>query len=100
MTRQDKIQHLLITHLMAEGSITLVLPDGLVVEMGIVKEGENGKLQKIDNYAWMIASQNDREVSIDSYNLGLRFKDNLGKIILEDSTESSNGKKMRCFNVI
>ncbi len=38
MSRKDKIQHLLISHLLEEGTIQLALPDGMVVELGILKE--------------------------------------------------------------
>lgn len=100
MTRRDKIQQLLTAYLLDEGSIELQLPDGLKVELGILKEDRNGDLKIQDNYSWLIASQKDREVSINSYNLALRFMDGRGKMILEDGTESENGLKMRCFSVI
>ncbi len=100
MSRKDKIQHLIISHLLDVGHIQLTLPDGMVVELGINKEDKNGKLKATDDYCWVIASQKQREVSIDSYNLGLRFNDDNGKMILEDSAELYDGKKVRCFNVI
>jgi len=101
MSRKDKIQHLLISHLLEEGNIQLALPDGMVVELGILKEDRYGDLAKVDNYCWMIASQRDREVSMDSYNLGLRFNENNGKIILEDEHEVMNdGQNFRSFSVI
>ena len=72
MNRRDKIQHLLITQLFEEGEVRLVLPDGLTLELGITKEGKNG-LVKDQNYCWLQASQDDKTVSLDSYNLGLQF---------------------------
>ena len=100
MTRKDKIQHLLISHLLEEGCIQLTLPDGMVVEVGILKEGKNGDLEKTDDYCWLIAQQKEREVSMDTYNLGLKFKDHNGKFIFEDSSEMENGRKVRSFNVL
>lgn len=99
MSRKDKIQHLLISHLLEEGNIELILPDGMIVELGIIKENKLGELAKVEDYCWLIATQKDREVSLDSYNLGLRFNDNEGKIIFEDSTEVDD-KKMRLLSVV
>lgn len=100
MLRKDKIQHLLISHLLEEGNIKLNLPDGMVLELGILKEDKYGDLVKTKNYCWLIASQNDREVSIDSYNLGLRFDDSNTKVILEDESEECDGRQVRTFSVI
>ena len=97
MSRKDKIQHLLISHLLEEGNIQLALPDGLVVELGILKEDKIGDLVKTNDYCWLIASQRDREVSIDSYNLGLRFDESNGKIIIEDE---ANDDHVRSFCVV
>ena len=57
MSRKDKIQHLLISHLLEEGTIQLTLPDGMVVELGILKEDKYGDLVKTANYSWIIATQ-------------------------------------------
>ena len=87
MTRKDKIQHLLISHLLEEGTIQLSLPDGMIVELGILKENKYGDLVKMNDYAWVIASQKDREVSIDTYNLGLKYNSDNGKVMLDDESE-------------
>jgi hypothetical protein len=100
MHRKDKIQHLLISHLLEEGNIQLVLPDGMTVELGILKEDKHGDLRKTNNYCWLIASQRDREVSMDSYNLGLRFNEDNGKILFDESEVDNDGSNMRIFNVI
>jgi hypothetical protein len=99
MTNKDKIQQLLVTYLLKEGSIKLKLPDGITLEVGIVKEGKDGTLKLLDNYCWLIASQKDREISIDSYNLAMRYKDENDKVILEDNAENENGDKMRIFSI-
>lgn len=100
MSRKDKIQYLLISYLLEEGTISLNLPDGMVVELGILKENEHGDLKKADNYCWLIASQKDREVSMDSYNLGLKYEDEKDKLIVEDNLEESEGRKIRSFSLI
>jgi hypothetical protein len=77
MTSKDKIQYLLITHLLKEGQIQLTLPDGLTVRLGVTAETKRG-LEKCDNYCWLEAEQDDRQISLDSRNLGLHFgKDRL-----------------------
>ncbi|RDJ35352.1 MAG: hypothetical protein DWQ19_11090 [Crenarchaeota archaeon] len=83
---------------MEEGSIQLNLPDGMEIELGILKEDKYGDLVKTNDYAWIIATQRDREVSMDSYNLGLKFNDENGKIIVEDEIEINEG--IRSFSVI
>lgn len=99
MCKQAKIQQLLLSHLSDEGHIQLRLPDGMILELGVVAEGKYGQLEKQDNYCWAIVSQKNREVSIDSFNLGLRFcGDN--KIILEDSAFNKDGVEYKTLDVI
>ena len=100
MTKRDKIQHLLISLLLEEGTVSLNLPDGMTLDIGIVKEDENGKLIKDGIYCWLIASQKNRDVCIDSYNFSLKFQDDSGKIIIEDTPELINGVKKRSFSII
>ena len=100
MSRKNRIQNLLISHLLERGSIAITLPDGMVLELGITQEGKDGSLVKQDNYCWVIASQKDRIASIDSYNLGLRFGDNDNKIIFRDSSVNEDGEKMCVLNIV
>ena len=98
MNKKNKIQQLLITHLLEEGSIELKLPDGMVLELGITKEGKYGDLEKCDDYCWLIASQSDRSVSLDCYNLGLKYIEN-NNILIEES-EVEDGKPIKRFNLM
>jgi hypothetical protein len=100
MTKRDKIQHLLISLLLEEGQVSLNLPDGMSLDIGIVKENEKGELVKDNNYCWLIASQKNRDVCIDSYNFSLKFQDDSGRIIMEDSPETVDGVKKRSFTII
>lgn len=100
MTRKDKIQHLLITHLLEVGFIKLALPDGMQIELGILKEDKYGDLKKKDDYCWVIASQKEREVSIDSFNLGLRYNEEIGKMIVEDVREVNGEQSYRCLTLV
>ena len=84
MTKKDRIQHLLITHLLNEGQITIDLPNSVTLQLGITKEGKHG-IEKADDYCWIIASDSERSISMDSYNLGLQFPEDNRKMIFEDS---------------
>lgn len=75
MTKQDKIQHLLITHLLEYGEIQLALPGGTSVAFGITQLGKHGK-QLCEDYCWVETSQNDRSTYIDTYNVGVKCPEN------------------------
>lgn len=100
MTKRDKIQFLLVSQLLEEGHVQLRLPDGMLLEIGITQEGECGDLVKCDNYCWVIASQKNRNIAIDSYNLGLRFLDDKSRIVLEDETTDDEGQPVRAVSVV
>ena len=97
---KQKIQALLISHLIKFGHIDLRLPDGMVVEIGIDQEGSNGNLVKKDDYCWVMASQGNRATTIDSFNLGLRFEDDDKKLIFEDKFVDGEGVDVRRLDVI
>jgi len=97
---KQKIQALLISHLIKHGHIDLRLPDGMIVEIGIDQEGSNGSLVKKDDYCWVIASQGNRATTIDSFNLGLRFEDDDKKLIFEDKFVDGEGVDVRRLDVI
>lgn len=96
----NKIQELLMQHLLCEGSIELRLPDGMVLEVGITQENKQGDLEKNPHYCWVIASQDDRAVSIDSYNLGLRFSPGSDKMVVEQDVISIDGKPTCVLDVV
>ena len=85
MTGRDKIQYLLISYLMHHGSISLKLPDGVNLEIGITQEGKHGQIKSQD-YCWVITSREDKSVALDSYNLGLNFIGE-NRIIMVDDEE-------------
>ena len=87
MDKVTKIQHLLIDHLLEKGQISLLLPGGMSVEVGILQEGKHG-LQNTDDYCWVRANQNNNSVNIDSYNnLYLQYPEQSGKMLIEDKFE-------------
>jgi len=97
MTVRDKIQHLLITHLLKEGKVELALPDGMTLELGITQEGKHGP-EKQDNYCWVVASHKNRTVSMDSYNLGLEIRDN--RMVLEEDIIDLYGEPLKILEVV
>ena len=97
---KNKIQALLISHLSKHGHIELLLPDGVIVEIGVTQENQEGELVNASDYCWVIASRHDRAASIDSYNLGLRFSDDRRTIIFEDKYVDPSGETVRRLDVV
>lgn len=97
---KNKIQSLIVEHLLKHGQIELVLPDGVILEIGLTQENQDGKLTIHDNYCWVIASQGDRTTSIDSYNMGLRFTDKENILMFEDKFVNPDGEQIRRVDVI
>lgn len=96
---KNRVQEVFITHLLKEGHIQLILPNNITLEVGITQENKNGDLEKVPNYCWVIASQHGRAVSIDEYNLGLRYEDK-NKMICEHESISDEGEGTIIFDVI
>ena len=94
-----KIQALLVEYLSKHGQIKLILPDGVILEIGITQE-EQGELVKKEDYCWIIASRKDRIACLDSYNLGVRFNDEKDILILDDSFLNQDGENIRRLDII
>lgn len=97
---KQKIQQLLINHLLEEGQIELILPDGMVLELGLTQENRQGDLEIAPDYCWLIAHQHDRTVSMDSYNLGLRYSQNSDKVVCEQEALDHNGENVVIFDLV
>ena len=97
---KNKVQQVFITHLLQEGHVELVLPNDMILEVGITQENKYGDLEKNPEYCWVIASQNNRSVSIDEYNLGLRFQDKKDRMICEHDGIAQNGDHIKILDVI
>jgi hypothetical protein len=97
---QNKIQSLLVTHLLKHGQIEIKLPDGVILEIGVTQLTENGQLIKKDDYCWIIASRENRSASMDSYNMGLRFEDDKDIIVFEDRFVDQKGETVRRLDVV
>jgi len=97
---KNKIQSLIVEHLLKHGQIELVLPDGVTLEIGLTQENQDGKLTIQDDYCWVIASQGGRATSIDSYNMGLRFTDKENILVFEDKFVDQDGEQVRRLDVV
>ena len=86
MTTRDKLQHLIITSLLSEGTVKIMLPNQTTLEFGITQEGKDGDMELVDDYCWVTVSQDDRTAHIDTYNLELGYPDH-DQIIFVDHDE-------------
>lgn len=97
---KNRIQALLISYLNKHGRIELLLPDGVVVEIGVDQENARGECVKKEGYCWVVASRQDKAASIDSYNLGLRFNDEATTIVFDDRYIDHNGDAIRRLEIV
>jgi hypothetical protein len=96
---KSKVQQIFMEHLMRDGAVELALPNGMVLEVGVTQENRYGDLEIMPDYCWVIASQKNRSVSIDRYNLGLRYSGDR-EIVCEHSTMSPDGTNIKILDVI
>ena len=100
MSSKNKIQSLIVTHLLKHGQIEIKLPDGVVLEIGVTQEGKDGELEMKDDYCWVITTQGKRSTCMDSYNMGLRFEDTKDIIVFEDQFIDQKGECVRRLDVV
>lgn len=100
MNAPKKIQSLVIRQLMNQGSVMLVLPDGVQLEIGITQEDQFGGVQKTENYCYVRASKERRSVMLDSFNLGLQFESKDNTIIYEDEDFDEDGILVKSLDVV
>jgi len=72
--QKNRIQVMLIDYLQKFGTIDLILPDGVLLEIGITQETKHG-LVKNDDYCWVITKRDDRKAMLDRYSMGLLYDD-------------------------
>lgn len=98
--RKNKIQQMLVEHLLKNGQIELVLPDGVILEIGLTQEAPNGELKIKDDYCWIIATHGGRSTSLDPYNMGLRFSEDEHLLVLDDTFTDHKGEQVRRLDVV
>lgn len=96
----NKLQYLLIKELLKTGTVELLLPDGITLEIGITQEDKYGQLKKSDDYCYVVASRDGKSTLLDTYNLGLRFDDEKDILIYEDTDVDNDGVAVRSIDVI
>lgn len=97
-TTSSKIQRMFVEFLMKEGAVELALPNGMVLEVGITQENRYGDLEITPDYCWVVASHRDRSISMDNYNLGIRYKGDR-EIVCEYSMHSADGTNINVLDV-
>lgn len=95
-----KLQYLLITELLEKGSVELILPDGITLEIGILHEDECGDMKKTDDYCYVVATREGKSTILDSYNLGLQFISAKDTIVFEDELVDGKGNSVRTLDVV
>lgn len=98
-TTKNKIQQLFVEYLLKEGALELSLPNGMILEVGVTQENRYGDLEIIPDYCWVVASQKNRSVSIDRYNLGIRFSGEK-EMVCEHSITSEDGTNIKILDVV
>jgi hypothetical protein len=95
----NKLQALLISQLTKYGSVKLILPDDIVLEIGINQIGQGGELINTPDYAWIIASRDNCMAVLDSCTCGVRFVDKKN-VVFEDTIINQEGETVRHLDVV
>jgi hypothetical protein len=98
--KSRKLQYLLITELLDKGSVELLLPDGITLEIGIVQEDQMGNLSKTDDYCYVVATRSGKSTLLDSYNLGLQYEPEKDTIVFEDEIIEPDGKLVKTLDIV
>lgn len=93
------LQHLLIKDLLKDGSVQLLLPDGITLEIGIVQDDKMGKKQKTDDYCYVVVKRDGKSIVLDSYTLGMSFQED-GSFVFKNTEINENGIKEQYFDVV
>lgn len=96
---KNKIQRLLVEYLLKEGVLELALPSGMVLEVGVTQENRHGDQEITPDYCWVVASQRNRSVSIDRYNLGLRYQGDR-EMVCQQSVLNEDGTSLNILDVL
>lgn len=98
--KTNKIQCMVIEHLLKYGQLEILLPDGVKLEIGMTQESDDGRIVKRDDYCWVITSREGRQTNLDAYNMGLRFSADEKSLVFEDAFVDSNGDHVRRLDVV
>ncbi len=82
---KNRIQSMLIEYLQKFGSINILLPDGVALEIGITEESKNG-IVKNENYCWVSTNRDDRKTMLDRYSMSMLYDD--PRFVVNDQEQS------------
>tara|TARA_Y100000034_G_scaffold127552_1_gene180491 strand:- start:1333 stop:1641 length:309 start_codon:yes stop_codon:yes gene_type:complete len=99
-SKAAKLQYLLIHQLLKKGSVELLLPDGVTIEIGITQEDQFGDIHREDDYCYVVASRDGKSVMLDSFNLGLQYEPEDHTIIYEEETIDEDGRLVLSLDVV
>lgn len=82
---KNTIQFLLNDYLETFGSIDLLLPDGVKLQIGITQEGKHG-IEKCSDYCWVVTSRDDRMTMLDRYVSTMKFSEDRNHLVDNSDT--------------
>jgi len=100
MITSRKLQSLLIQQLLEKGTVEVILPDGVQLQIGITQEGQFGETHKAENYCYVVASRDGKSVMLDSFNLGLQFEEEDNTIVCEGETIGEDGQRIHSLDIV
>ena len=65
-----------------------------------LRSKERSTVLKSSEYCWALVSHQDRSVSLDTYNIGLKFNDKLKPIIMEDEYVDQDCELVRRIDIV
>lgn len=95
-----KLQYLLIKQLLEVGTVELNLPDGIVLEIGILQEDKNGEMKKSEDYCYVVATRENKSTMLDSFNLGVSYESDDSSIVCESEILDNSGNKIKILDVV
>ena len=97
MSKIKNSQYSVVTEVLKNGNVEIILPGNTRLEIGITQEGEDGLFHKTKDYCWIIVTQNDKEIYLDNYNMGMKCDSD--KIMLVEYFDDDNGKNVKNISV-
>ncbi len=97
---KKNIQTLLIKQLIEDGQVRLVLPDGIILEIGVNQEDKDGNVVNcIEDYCYVVVRRDNVAFLLDSYNAGLQFVERKDTMLIEDMTTGDDGQAVKCLEI-
>lgn len=72
---KNRLQSNLINYLNKFGYVDFVLPDGVMLSIGITQDSKHGPVKQ-DDYCWVETQREDCSTVLDRYSLSVNFEKN------------------------